>query len=110
MTGKGVDFVSGTGNAADAAAAQAVLPSGAIALDGPLASLELALEVGGLASWEWNSRTEALTWSTGMPEMLAVPDASATDVERLVRDLVAPVLVAARAEPAALEWDLGGWC
>jgi len=98
--------VSGTGNATDAAAAQSVLPSAATAMAGPLASLELALEVGGLASWEWNSRTEALTWSTGMPEMLAVPNASATHIERLVRDLVAPVLVAARAEPAALEWDL----
>ena len=53
MTGKGVDFVSGTGNATDAAAAQSVLPSAATAMDGPLASLELALEVGGLASWEW---------------------------------------------------------
>jgi len=98
--------LSGAGNATDAGPDRAVLPSADTAFDAPLAALDLALEVGGLASWGWDSRTDALTWSTGMPDMLAISQASAADIERLVRDLLGPVLVAARAEPAALEWDL----
>jgi diguanylate cyclase (GGDEF)-like protein/PAS domain S-box-containing protein len=64
----------------------------------PEAALDLALSVGRMATWEYDSLDGALTWSSGAAEVLGVP---ADGVADPLRTLVEPAVRAFVADPAA---------
>jgi diguanylate cyclase (GGDEF)-like protein/PAS domain S-box-containing protein len=98
--------VAGSASRATRAAGPALGARSVDELAAPSAALDLALAVSGLASWNWSSRTDALTWSAGLPGLLGVSREPAPEIERHLRELLGPVLVAARAEPWNVEWEL----
>ncbi|WP_460959163.1 putative bifunctional diguanylate cyclase/phosphodiesterase [Parasphingorhabdus pacifica] len=68
--------------------------------------VDLALAVNDAVLWHYDQDQDELTWMTGMTELLAMPDATTDEVRSRLRELTAPLIVAARTTPTWEDLEL----